>query len=125
MENDTVEKKSKIVKSGRNVALNIRRETKKRIQAELTRLNKKDLGRTILADDFIAFAIKLITPEHVSQLQETSLSNADRLERDYKAYVIQFGQIPMDTYLGKRLNGEIESQKDSGPRDTSADLRSN
>lgn len=108
METNLAEKKPKASKPSRHVQLNIRRETKRKIQAELAKLNKKDFGRRIYADDYITFAISLVTPESIQHLQEASLSNADRLERDYKNYIATSGHISKDEYLGKRLTGEIK-----------------
>jgi hypothetical protein len=51
--------------------------------------------------------LSLITPQHLEQLQETSLTNSDRLERDFRAYATKNGTISRDEYLGKILNGEI------------------
>lgn len=63
----------------------------------------------IRAEEYLALAVTLIAPEHILQLQEGSLSHADRLERDYRAYVAQFGAVSKDEYLGRRLSGEIKS----------------
>lgn len=103
------EKKPRPSKQTQSVSLNIRRETRKRIQTELARANKKDYGRTVSADDYIAMAIGLMTPEHIKQLQEASLSNADRFERDYRRYVATAGHISKDAYLGLRLKGEAQT----------------
>lgn len=107
MDSNQIEKKSKASKPPRNVPLNIRRETKKKIQAELSKINKKDFGRKIHADDYILLSLSLVTAEHIQQLQEHSLSNADRLERDYRSYISKNGPLSKDEYLGKRLNGEL------------------
>ncbi|MBI2712252.1 MAG: hypothetical protein HYX41_05245 [Bdellovibrio sp.] len=112
-------------KPTKNVSLRVRKETRRKIIAELARINRKALGRPLYIDDFLAFAISLISPEHIEKLQESSLSNADRLERDYRAYITQIGPISKDEYLGKRLNGEIGSQKDSGPQGTSNNFSTN
>lgn len=100
-------KKVKVAKSTGYTSVHLRRETKKQIVVDLTRINKKDFGRTVRIDEYLSLAISLITPEHIQKLQEASLSNADKLERDYKAYVAEFGNISKDEYLGKRLSGEM------------------
>lgn len=110
MENNSSEKKAKPVKPTQSVSLNIRRETKKRIQAELAKINKKELGRSVLADDYIALAISLLTAEHIKTLQDASLSNADRLQRDFREYVAKFGHISMDQYLGLLMSGKFQEK---------------
>ncbi len=87
---------------------------KRQIEVELERINKKDLGRRVRAEDYLTLALGLVTPKHLEQLQEESLTNADRLERAFRAYVAEHGSISKDEYLGKRLNGEIQPPKSSG-----------
>jgi hypothetical protein len=64
----------------------------------------------VAAEDYLGLALTLVTEEHVAELQEESLSNTDRLERDYREYVTQHGSISKDEYLGKRLSGEIAAK---------------
>ena len=111
MENNVIEKKTKSTKTSRNATINVKRETKKRIIADLGRINKKDFGHNIRADEYLAFAISLISTDHIKQLQESSLSNSDRLDRDYKAYIDKFGHVSKDEYLGKRLRGDIKLEE--------------
>lgn len=88
-------------------AIRVRKELKRQIESNLERINKKDFGRRVRAEDYLALALSLITPQHLEQLQENSLTNHDRLERNYRAYVSTNGPISHDEYLGKILNGEI------------------
>jgi len=106
METHSNEKKVKPVKPSIHSALRVKKDTRRRVLADLTKINKKDFGKNVHADELIALAISLVTPEHIQKLQELSLSNADRLERDYRAYISKHGQMTKDAYLGKRLNGE-------------------
>ncbi len=82
----------------------VKKETRKRITQDLAKLNKKEYGRKILIDEYIAFAVNLLTSEHSSALQEGSLSHHDRFDRDYKAYISKNGMMAKDEYLGKLLN---------------------
>lgn len=109
METMQTEKKIKVAAPKRPTyaSLRIRRETKRLIESALERVNKKDLGRRIRAEEYLALALNLVTPQHLAQLQETSLSNRDRLERDYRVYVSRNSPISQDEYLGKILSGEI------------------
>lgn len=115
MENAVIEKKPKpSPKKPSYAALRIRRETKRQIECDLERINKKDLGRRIRAEDYLTLAVSLITPQHLETLQEASLTNADRLERDFRAYAAEHGAISRDEYLGRRLTGEIPPPKVAG-----------
>lgn len=111
METVQVEKKTKVIGSKKPSygALRVRREIKRQIESELEQVNRKDLGRKVRAEDYLALALSLITPKHLEQLQESSLTNADRLERDFRAYATEHGPISRDEYLGKRLAGELAS----------------
>lgn len=113
METNQSKKETKTAKPSAHGAIRVRKDTRKRVLAELARINKKDFGRKVRPDEFIALAVSLVTPEHIIKLQESSLSNADRLDRDYKAFVAKNGPMPKDEYLGKRLSGEIESNDGS------------
>lgn len=112
METNQAKKEAKTAKPSAHGAIRVRKDTRKRVLAELARINKKDFGRKVRPDEFIALAVSLVTPEHIVKLQESSLSNADRLDRDYKAFIAKNGPMPKDEYLGKRLTGEITSNSD-------------
>ncbi len=105
-----IEKKSKASQKRPSfAAIRIRRELKRQIETDLERINKKDLGRRIRAEDYLGLALSLVTDDHLEQLREASLTNADRLERDFREYVAQHGPITRDEYLGKRLTGELQT----------------
>jgi hypothetical protein len=105
-----IEKKTKQpIKGSGYASLRVKKDTRKRVVQELTKINKKEFGRKIRMDDYVTFALTLVTSEHHVALQEASLSHGDRFERDYKNHVTQNGMITKDEYLGKRLNGESTS----------------
>ncbi len=111
MEPSKTEKKTKTIpKKQVFAALRIRKELKRQIEIELDNANKKDFGRKIKAEEYLALAISLMTPSQLLTLREASLTNADRLERDYRKYLTDNGPISRDEYLGKILNGEISSK---------------
>jgi len=83
--------------------LRVRRETKKRIQTEIAVLNRKDFGRPVTADDYVALAITLIQPGHLDQLRERSLSNRDRIEKRFKDHCAEHGKVSKDEFLGLLL----------------------
>ncbi|MGK5088159.1 hypothetical protein WDW86_11425 [Bdellovibrionota bacterium FG-2] len=113
------EKKTKALpKRPSYASIRVRRETHRQIESHIEKINKKDLGRRIRAEEFLALALSLITPQHLEQLQEASLTNGDRLERDLRAYTAENGPISRDEYLGKRLTGEIPPPKTKIPLTT-------
>lgn len=93
----------------------VSKETRKRILAELARLNKKDFGRAVKPDELIALALTLIEQKHHAQLQEATLSNADRLQLRYLAYVKEHGSISKDAFLGKLMEGGSAAGTTSNP----------
>ncbi len=113
MESSSQEKKSRVIKKSDYSNLRIKRETRKRFLLEMSKINKKDFGKKVHADTLVNVLLGLLKPEHITSLQDASLSNADRLERDYRAYVVKHGPITKDAYLGLRLSGETKSENDA------------
>jgi hypothetical protein len=85
------------------VSLRVKRETKRRILAELAKVNKKDFGKKVRPDNLIALALSLLTDQHMKSLQEASLTNADRFEQRYRDYIKSHGVTSKDEFLGKIL----------------------
>jgi hypothetical protein len=80
--------------------IRIRRETKKKILSELATINKKEHGKSVTPEQYIALAISLLSSSHVEQLKEQSLSNKDRLETEFKKYCSEHGKVTMDEFIG-------------------------
>jgi|GEM_PF-2767348 len=93
-------KKAKLVRTDN---VRVRRETKKKILADLANLNKKDFGRKVTVDDYVQLAISFIKPEYLERLTEQSLSNRDRMELKYKEYCAANGKISKDEFIGLLL----------------------
>lgn len=93
-----ISKKIKLKSTSENIR--VRRETKKRILAELMSLNKKEFGKPVTPDQFISLAISLMKPEHFESLKANSLSNKDRFEKRYLKHCEKNGKITRDEYLG-------------------------
>lgn len=112
MDTLNAEKKSKQTSKGNGYAtLRVKKETRKRAVNDLKKINEKEFGRKVRMDEYLSFAINLMSQDHREMLQSSSLTHQDRLNRDYKIYVAQNGMISKDDYLGKRLTGEIPSPK--------------
>lgn len=73
----------------------------------LKKINGKDRGRSIKADEVIALALSLITPGEIKELQDGSLSNADRLELKYQKYIQENSYMSKDDFLGRLMKGEL------------------
>ena len=81
----------------------IRKETNRLLQSLLSKANKKKLGRKLTVDEIISFSLKLINETHIKDLQESTLSNQDRLEQSYREYCSQHGSVSKDQFLGQLL----------------------
>jgi hypothetical protein len=102
--------KTDSVKSSKNAkskpstdSLRVRKETKKKVLGELVALNKKEFGKPVSPDQYVALAISLLRPEHLKQLQDQSLTAKDRFDQKYRDYCTQNGKVSKDEYLGVLL----------------------
>ena len=115
MENTTIAKKvqKQAAKKSDVASIRVGKATSKQVQQTLEQINKKDFGKRVKLDALVALAMTRITQSDIATLQENSLSNQDRFERDYATYCTEYGKISKDEYLGKRLSGEISAQSKS------------
>ena len=120
---DTVKKAKTAAKVAKTEPVRVAKETRRRILSDLARLNKKEHGRQVRADDLIALALTLVTPEHHTQLQDATLSNADRLQRRYLAYIKDHGAISKDAFLGKLLSENLAQKSSSNVAPGASDAR--
>jgi hypothetical protein len=110
METSTNQKVGKIKPNTvSTVPLRVKRETKRRIQAELAKVNKKAFGRKVRVDALIARAIGLLSDVDIAALQDASLSNADRLEQQFRDYAKTHAGVSKDEFLGKLLSSGIHA----------------
>ena len=96
-----------------SVSLRMKRDTKKRIQSELAKVNKKDFGKKVRCDELIGTALSLLTEQHLKELQDGSMTNADRLELRYREHIRKHGPMTKDAYLGTLL-GTAQTGAESG-----------
>ena len=115
MENTTTSKKDQkqAAKKTAHASIRVSKPTGKVVQTALEQINRKDFGKSVKPDALIARAMSKLTQQDIKELQECSLSNQDRFERDYASYCGEHGKISKDEYLGKRLSGEISAQPKS------------
>lgn len=113
METSEVKKAAKpAAKKSNATTIRVSQETRKKLLAELTKVNKKQSGRYIKLDALIVKLLPKLTAQDVSELQEASLTGRDRLEKNYRAYCAKFGEITMDEFL-LRLSEHAMSQTTS------------
>lgn len=85
------------------VSLRVKRETKRRVTAELTKINKKEFGRKVRIDELLGILLPMLTNAHIKSLQDGSMTNADRLEAQYGEFIKKYGAISKDDFLGRIL----------------------
>lgn len=103
METKPNEKKvrSANAKTNTMLAIRVKKETAKVVQDLLKKLNKKDFGRRVRADELISLAVTLVTPEHHKQLQDATLSEHDRVKREFREHCSKNGNISFEQYIGE------------------------
>ncbi len=119
METSEVKKTTKPAgKKSTSAAIRVSIETKKKLLAELAKLNKKPSGKRIKLDAVLLKLISKLTAQDAAELQEASLTGRDRLEQNYRAYCTKFGTTTMDQYLSivsskvsQMLEGDEANQK--------------
>jgi hypothetical protein len=106
---DVKSTKAKVVQVS-TVPVRVKRETKKRLLAELAKVNKKTYGRKVRMDALILRALDSLKDSDISALQESSLSNSDRLEMAYREHAKISGSLTKDEFLGRLLSGKVSSE---------------
>ena len=86
-------------KKSTTAAIRVMQETRKRLLAELARINKKPNGKRVKVDALLMKLLPKLTAQDVAELQEASLTGKDRMEQSYRAYCAKFGQITMDEFF--------------------------
>ncbi len=93
-------------------SIKISKEVKKKLNSLLIKINKKDFGKRVRSEKVILLALQQIDEEHIKELQNSALTNADKLEIKYREYVSRNGSISKDEFLGKLLEiGAFERGK--------------
>ncbi|OYZ19625.1 MAG: hypothetical protein B7Y39_11540 [Bdellovibrio sp. 28-41-41] len=114
MENSEAKKVAKPTsKKSNSAAIRVALETRKRLLAELAKINKKQYGKRVKIDALLLKLLFHLSAKDVIELQEASLTGRDRMEQSFRAYCSKVGQITMDEYLELLLKSDgrkIESQ---------------
>lgn len=97
--------------SDSTVPIRVRKSTSKLITSLVKKANQKKMGRRIKSDDLIALLLTKMTTEDLETLKDLSLSNADRLEKQYRDFVKNNGSIKKDEFIGILLSSSHEQRK--------------
>lgn len=109
MENQTKVTKSK--KANSNGAVRVSNETRKILNRLLDKANKKSFGKKIKADALFAISLGLLTDKHIKELQDGSLTNADRLDMAFKEFKKRNSGATRDEFLGSLLSEKGNSSE--------------
>lgn len=90
--------------------------TAKSLSTIRERVNKKSFGRKIKEREILALAVRQISDSHIKEMQESTLTQQDRLHLAHEEYVKANGRITLDDFIGRLMRGEI-SQNTMGVKD--------
>ncbi len=85
-------------------SIRVNKNTARKVRTLVNRLNKKTLGRKLKFDDYLEKVFDLMGDDILKEIQESSLTNSDKLELSFKDYCRNHGIISKDEYLGMLLS---------------------
>ena len=88
-------------------AIRIDMSTQKLVSSLLAKANRKSYGRKIKASQLVQLALSKLDDADIRQLQEKSLSNADRMEMKFREYCKRNGGATREEFLGQLLSGDV------------------
>jgi len=88
-------------------------ETGKVLKLLKDKINKKNYGRSIKDTEIISLSLSLISAAHIQKLQESTLSEKDRLHIAHEDYVKENGKITLDQFIGLLIRGQISQNNKS------------
>ncbi len=86
-------------------------ETSKLLTQLRDRANKKSYGRKVRDAELIAAGLKLLGEPHITELQDQTLSEQDRLKMAHEDFQKTNGKISLDQFIGRLIRGEIQISK--------------
>ncbi len=98
-------------KKSNSAAIRVSTETRKKLLAELAKINKKQFGKRVKLDALLLKLLPKLAASDIAELQEASLTGRDRMEQSYRAFCAKFGQITMDDYLAQLLKAGSDKIK--------------
>lgn len=82
-------------------------ETGKILKQLKDKINKKNFGRNIRDTEIISLSLGLIGTDHIQRLQESTLTEKDRLHIAHEDYVKENGKITLDQFIGLLIRNQI------------------
>ena len=113
MENEVKEQKAK-PKSDIS-AIRIDMATQKLVSSLLAKANRKSHGRKVKASQLVQLALSKLEDTDIRQLQENSLSNADRMEMKFREYCKRNSGATREEFLGQLLSGASAKSPPESP----------
>jgi hypothetical protein len=89
----------------------LKQSTYSKVTGILAHINQKAIGKKVRADDVIALSLTLVKNEHYRQLEDASLTNADRMEILFEKFKSRKNNATRDDFLGALLKGEISPNR--------------
>lgn len=86
-------------------------ETARLLNQLKDRANKKPYGRKIREAELIAAGLRLVGEEHLTALQDQTLSEQDRLKIAHEDFQKTNGKISLDQFIGRLIRGEIQIRR--------------
>jgi hypothetical protein len=99
-------------------AIRIDMSTQKLFSSLLAKANRKSYGRKVKASQLVQLALSKLDDADLRQLQEKSLSNADRMEMKFRDYCKRNSGATREEFLGQLLEGKsdiLEKQNVTNP----------
>jgi len=93
-------------------AIRIDLSTQKLVSSLLAKANRKSFGRKVKASQLVQLALSKLDDADIRQLQEKSLSNADRMEMKFREYCKRNSGATREEFLGHLL-GEQSSKSET------------
>lgn len=87
--------------------IRVKKETAKEIKKRLNQANNKSFGRRVKADDLITKGLSLLEDHHIKEVQENTLSYADKIDQKYKEICAQRGKITRDEFNKMIVEGAV------------------
>ncbi len=92
-------------------AIRIDMSTQKLVSSLLAKANRKSHGRKVKASQLVQLALSKLDDADLRQLQEQSLSNADRMEMKFREYCKRNSGATREEFLGHLLDSNGANSK--------------
>jgi len=94
-EKDTSTKKP----TSNTIPIRIKKATARTLKSIINKLNKKQFGRKVIADDVIDKALSTLNGEDLEEIKISTYSSADQLELQYRNYCRKNGYIDKEEFI--------------------------